>query len=71
MSLSAKTKNLLIQKFSKFGLVVIGGALLVTCFRIYVKPWYMKNRSARAEEHANIIYELRKKRTLQQEQNES
>ncbi|CAL1684666.1 unnamed protein product [Lasius platythorax] len=70
MSLPAKTKSLLIQKFSILGLVAIGGALSITCFMIYVKPWYVKRRHTQAEEHANIIYELQKKRILQQEQNE-
>lgn len=70
MSLTAKTRNLLIQKFSKIGLIVIGGALVVTCFRIYIKPWYTKRKGTQAEEQANIIYELRKKRILEQKENE-
>ncbi|GAB1861065.1 hypothetical protein CAJAP_02144 [Camponotus japonicus] len=70
MSLTAKTKNLLIQKFSTLGLIVIGGALAATCFRIYIKPWYVKRKGMQAEEHANIIYELRKKRILEQKENE-
>lgn len=39
--------------------------------RIYIQPWYVKQRYAKAEEHANIIYELHKKRILQEEQNKS
>lgn len=71
MSLPQEAKKLLIQKFSKIGLIVISGALLVTFFRTHVQPWYMKRRGEQAEKHANIIYELRKTRSAQQEQNES
>jgi len=34
--------------------------------RISIQPWFKRRKAAKAEEFANIIYEQRKRRALQQ-----
>ncbi|KYN45271.1 hypothetical protein ALC56_00277 [Trachymyrmex septentrionalis] len=65
LNLITRSKNLLFNKFSQLGLVVIGGAFSVVGFTIFIQPWFKRRKAAKAEEFANFIYEQRKKRALE------
>jgi len=69
MSPITRSKNLLVEKFSPLGLLVIGGAFCIVGLKIYTLPWFRRRKAAQAEEFANIIYEEQKRRALQENEN--
>ncbi|KYM94502.1 hypothetical protein ALC62_14945 [Cyphomyrmex costatus] len=60
-----KSKSLLVNKFSRLGLVVISGAISAVGFTTFILPWFRQRKAAKAEKFANFIYEQRKKKGLE------
>lgn len=65
MSSVTKSNNLVNKRFAKLGLLTAGVILCGVGFKLYIQPWVKRRRAAKAEEFANVIYEQRKKRVLE------
>ncbi|EZA60293.1 hypothetical protein X777_13382 [Ooceraea biroi] len=70
-SVNQRIKRVLLEKFGAVGLLIVGASLIYVTYTGFIRPVYRRYNSMKAEEIANIIYEQRKKKVLQQQEDKT